>query len=541
MNGATVTNLADDSSATTVAAPGQGDGFYSLFAAGSGSQAFEATADLHTSLTKNADVTADAVVRLDFSLAAGLLDAGPRPLSAIVSPGGTQSLTLDVTNTGTGDGSFVIHEVDVPPPAEIEPVFASLEDQREARRAFPAAGFSGFGAKPLRPLPNAPIDAPQTAGAGNVVSSFETDLCGSIRPRLRHRRVNRLWVTNSSAAGSGQLDGDGLEYQYQPDGTQTGETIDIGSVWLGDGAYNARTGMIWQPNVAFNDQFPNSMPRRDRSGDEGRHGQADLRSLDQLPGAYGSRLRLRDRHVLRGRPVRRHHSRGQRRKRPRLGQHRAPDLGPGVQPDHPDPVRRHVHDRAVRHLAGGPGAAATAVLSGFDVKSNGVPVLNTRGVSLESDCNGHLWVMHVDDKTVYEVESGERGWCVGDIPWLSEDPAEGTIPGSGGGSSPAGAGNTLPVTVTFDSAGLLPGLSPPLARLHDGHAGPGRAGAGRPHRPLQRRAGGQLRLELHLRRGRSRRHAGLQPVRAGVRLLPDGSRDAPEHGRLHRARGPWRR
>ena len=57
-------------------------------------------------------------VRLDFSLAAGLLGASPRPLSALVSPGGTQSLTLDVTNTGTGDGTFVLHEVDVPPPAE---------------------------------------------------------------------------------------------------------------------------------------------------------------------------------------------------------------------------------------------------------------------------------------------------------------------------------------------------------------------------------------------------------------------------------------
>ena len=48
LNGATVTNLADDSSATTVAAPGQGDGFYSLFAAGSGSQAFEAVGRIST-------------------------------------------------------------------------------------------------------------------------------------------------------------------------------------------------------------------------------------------------------------------------------------------------------------------------------------------------------------------------------------------------------------------------------------------------------------------------------------------------------------
>ena len=85
-------------------------------------------------------------------------------------------------------------------------------------------------------------------------------------------------------------------------------------------------------------------------------------------------------------------------------------------------------------------------------------MLDFSGVSLEADCNGHLWVLNVFNKTVYEVESGEGGWCVTDIPWLSEDPVSGTVPGSGGGSRPAGVGNTLPVTVTFDSAGLLPGL-----------------------------------------------------------------------------------
>src|SRR4029453_3587118 len=38
VKGATVTNLTEASSTTTAAAPEQGDGFYSLFAAGSGSQ-----------------------------------------------------------------------------------------------------------------------------------------------------------------------------------------------------------------------------------------------------------------------------------------------------------------------------------------------------------------------------------------------------------------------------------------------------------------------------------------------------------------------
>ena len=99
----------------------------------------------------------NAAVRLDFSLAAGLLDASPRPLSAIVSPGGTQSLTLEVSNSGTGDGSFVIHEVDVPPtpapvPLASRPSRPSVplggEDLREARRRLLGGGANARGAPP---------------------------------------------------------------------------------------------------------------------------------------------------------------------------------------------------------------------------------------------------------------------------------------------------------------------------------------------------------------------------------------------------------
>ena len=139
LNGATVTALADGGSATTAAAPGQGDGFYSLFAAGSGSQDFEAAAHLHTSLTKNATVAADAVVRLDFSLPAGLLDAGPRPLSAVVSPGGgTQSLTLDVVEHRHGR-------------RELRPPRGGRAAARRSRRSRPALVLSPEERKAVAP------------------------------------------------------------------------------------------------------------------------------------------------------------------------------------------------------------------------------------------------------------------------------------------------------------------------------------------------------------------------------------------------------
>ena len=192
LNGATVTNLGDGSSTTSLAAPEQGDGFYSLFAAGSGSQDFEASADLHTSLTKSATVTPDAVVRLDFSLAAGLLDAAPRPLSAIVSPGRHAELTLDISNTGTGDGSFVLHEVDVPPPAGAEPVFASLEDHsRSAASDLREARGASSSAAPTpgsRLLPNAPIERAADGERGQRRRLVPDRSRGRLRPGLRHRR-----------------------------------------------------------------------------------------------------------------------------------------------------------------------------------------------------------------------------------------------------------------------------------------------------------------------------------------------------------------
>jgi len=458
LNGATVKNLGDGSFTTSLAAPEQGDGFYSLFAAGSGLQDFEASANLHTPLTKSATVTPDATVGLDFSLAAGLLDASPRPLSAIVSPGGTQTLTLEVSNTGTGDGTFVLHEVDIAPsqaPVASRPVRPSRpldgEGLRQARRRLFNGGSNAWGA----PLPNAPLNVPQAANAGDVVGSFPTGLAGGYGLAY-DTDADRLWVSNSDAP-SAELFGDGLDYQYQPDGTPTGETIDLHgttSPWQGDGAYNARTGMIWQTEVAFNQFAPpqclfeidpiaklvtgnricgpwtNFPPivglAYDYSSDTYYVGD-QVGVITHLNGAgvvldSGSTgLQISG---LAYNPTTR-----------RLF----------VQTFTNVPFDTYVVDPQNGYLP----------LSGFNVKSAGVPVLNSRGVSLEADCNGHLWVLHNDDKTVYEFESGETGWCVNEISWLSEDPTSGTIPGVG---SPGGAGNTLPVTVTFDSAGLLPGL-----------------------------------------------------------------------------------
>jgi hypothetical protein len=455
LNGATVTNLTDDSSATTADAPDQGVGFYSLFGSGSGPQAFEASADLHNTLTKNANVLANAVVRLDFSLAAGILAASPRPLSAIVSAGGSETLTLDVTNTGTGDGTFHINEIDVPPPPATEPGLLSLEYQRAARRAFPTAGFGGVGATPLSPLPGAPIDAPTTAGAGNVVGSFATNLAGAYGLAYDTTR-NRLWVTNSSQGGSGQMVGDGLEYEFQPDGTQTGETIEIGSIWLGDGAYNARTGMFWQPDVAFRAGNPQCLVEVDPVS-KTVTGKQICGPWTDFPGLVGLAYDYSTDTFYAGDGF------GVIYHIDTAGNLlEAGTIGMQISGLAFNPTTRHLYAAVFRYPPFDMYVVSPdegyRVLSGFSFRSGGQPVLGSWGVSLESDCNDHLWAMNVLNQVVYEADSGERGWCVANIPWLSTDPTSATVPGSGGGSLAAGVGNTLPVSVAMDSTGLLPGL-----------------------------------------------------------------------------------
>src|SRR4029453_12297205 len=80
----------------------------------------------------------------------------------------------------------------------------------------------------------------------------------------------------------------------------------------------------------------------------------------------------------------------------------------------------------------------------------------------EFDCDGHLWVIdQLGSNPVLVVESGEEGSgpCTGpDVPWVSENPTEGTVPPAPGVAQGDGGTNPFPVEVTFDSAGLFPGL-----------------------------------------------------------------------------------
>ena len=400
LNGATVTALADGSSTTTVAAPEQGDGFYSLFAAGSGSQDFEAAAELHTSLTKSATITPDAVVRLDFALAAGLLDASPRPLSAIVSPGGTQ-----IRDARRHEQRHRRRELRPPRgrrPAgrgRAEPFFASIEDRREDRKLFrsrlvrrhgrdaPALGASEASRRACRSRPARATSSALSRSISRAPTAWPTTR--ALGPSLDLE----LLVRRSRSASSATVSTTSTSRTARRPARRSTSA----SIWLGDGTYNARTGMIWQPNVAYRRR-----PRASASSRSIRSPRSSRASRSAVPGATSRRLvglaydYATDTYYV-GDAARRHHAR--RRRRTTFSTRARSDSR-----SRDSPTTRPRGTCTSATFSSGPFDVYVVdphngylVLSGFEVTSGGVPVLNGGGVSLEADCFGHLWIYDVFD------------------------------------------------------------------------------------------------------------------------------------------------
>ena len=171
LNGATVAHLpqpAGDSTTSfaTPDDPAQPDGMYILYA-DAGPQSFMASLDPYTPPTDGASVVAHGAVRLDFHLAAGRLDASPRPLSARVDPGQTADHVLDMINSGGANAGFALVELDVPPPfpqAEAAGRFADPAAVRAALRRIPNGRLHGRSTAGLPSLPGMPAGGAPLAG-----------------------------------------------------------------------------------------------------------------------------------------------------------------------------------------------------------------------------------------------------------------------------------------------------------------------------------------------------------------------------------------
>jgi hypothetical protein len=456
LNGATVSNLPQPGPTTTTFPtpndPNQDDGFYILYA-DNGSQPFEASKNNYSSQQKNTTVIPGSTVRLDFSLASGALTASPSPLSARLDPGASMDMTLNLTNTGTAPASFQIFELNIPVTSSVTHGFASNDLRQAALARLPkgksAAPATARGLAPIPNVPTAPPPARPLAG-GNVLNSFPLGLNGPWGTAY-DLGADNVWVSDI-----GFLGGNNYDYQYLPNGTATGNTIDNNS-WVGDfaadGTYDQRTGMLWQVNVngdqciyeldpvamtpTGNKICPNwgGLPFGERglAFDDatetfyaGSWEDGVINHFDMSGNILDSKFVGLSISGLAFYPASGH-------------------LFVMVN-DFDEPVT--VLDAYNNY----------AVVGSFEITDNGSPVFgNYGGAGMEADCAGNLWLVNQNTGKIYQVASGEAGspgGCSVDIPWLSEDPTSGTVPPGAG----AGASNPFPVNVTFNGMGLLPGL-----------------------------------------------------------------------------------
>ena len=453
LDGATVTVVSqpDGGSTTTFSTPddpAQPDGMYVLFAPG-GSQELEASLPAYSSLSAPVTVQPGDARLLVFQLAAGLLDVTPRPFSARVNPGETLAVPLALENAGGRDAAFQLIELNVPPePAsEASGPFADPAAVAAALARVPAERRDDRSASALRAFPRPPAVAAPSAG-GQVIQAYPTQLLAGWGVAF-DTDAGDFWISNAGETG-----GDDLEYRYLPDGTQTGDTIDDSS-WVedfaADGAFNARTGMLWRVNVGGDnclyeiDPFFRAPTGRKIcplpwSGVSQRGLAYDALTDTYYAGGWNDGVIY---HVDGAGNV--------------LDSTYAAIPISGLAFN-----SRTGHLFALTNHAAPPQATldvfvfdaknGMAVIGGFNVTQNGQPIpglLAFGGAGLEIDCAGRLWLVDRTSQTIFEVESGEPNACAfNDVPWLSEAQTEGTV----------AASSTRDVLCTFDSTGLAAGM-----------------------------------------------------------------------------------
>ena len=421
LNGAKVTNLPDDGTATT-ASSSAGEGFYELFA-GTGPQPFEASKKNYASQDKSALVIPSTVIRLDFALAAGIVTAAPNPLTSKVNPpSGTDTQTLTLTNAGAADATFKIVEHNTPlalplhgkPTGRIEWLqrpgagVTMKNNTGGTALAHPSAAVwhpgKPAGSNPailiyaddvIHTSPNTFIDqALQQLGLTYTAfydanfAGFEAALAGGGWDIVLFGNEDflppssTLDALNTFATGGGKIIIDEWAFGQFP-GHPLFTTL--GVQFVGNNTGNPNPVYWWDPaNQIFN--FPDNVPQFTQldGGIYGVYGQM----VDPLDGFS----------ALAGYTT------------------PGPDAGQAA---------LVIGDNALTVFRGFADAQNSA-----DLNNDGIPD------------GAELWTNLING-----IETG----FVSDIPWVSEDPTEGIVPAA------SISGNT-DVAVTFDATGLFPGL-----------------------------------------------------------------------------------
>lgn len=396
-------------------------GFYIMFSP-TGKRTLTAEDWHYQSSVTDVVVKNNSTISRNFELKTGRLLTSPAAISASVAIDEQGSASLTLKNIGNAPLHFKLLKNASPPPASDNENTRFLGQvplwQFEGQPRISLRKCDGEGADcsqvPMRPFV---ATRAATSAPGAVVSTFDTGLSGVYGLGV-DRDGDSLWVGSISASGSG---GDDMDHEFLPDGTATGRLMDVSAFspggLMGDMAYDYNTGLLWQIGVIGNHFClfaldPSAAVSANRKIcppiNFVEYGLAYDPTTDSwYAGDFNNDMI--------------YHFDGKGRL---LG---AKNVG--------IKVIGLTYNSATGHLFALTTVGAHdvfvldakdnyRVLSSFDIAGmNG-----SAGAGLGHDCNGNLWATDLKNEKVYEVRSGETGWCdFKNVSWMSEAPVNGTI------------------------------------------------------------------------------------------------------------------
>ena len=407
--------------------PAAGGQIYVL-AQPSGPQTLTAAATNYGTDSNSPVVPAGGTIRQDFHLPAGRLSTSPVDLSFVVNslqPADSKPLT--VFNSGGLSANYEIFAIPgtytIPTPTgpfaahtrHFGPMHLNDRDASAVRTNFTHKGVS-------------------ILSGGNVLNAWPTNLAYAWGIGFNIDNTD-LWLGNLLGAG-----GDGFNYRFTTDGTNTGDAIDTNS-WVSafnaDMTYDPFTNKLWQVNVGGDNCIYELDPA------------AMLSTGSTICPAFGTSER-----GLAFDPLTNTFYSGSWNDG--ILNHFAADgtildsynVGLGIAGLAFNPSTGHLF---VMAAASGPDIfvldtnSSYDIIGAFYVKDSGAMVFNGYGqAGLEIDCDGNLWAVNQSTQMVYKFASGETGACDYTASWLSASPATGSI---------AGANQTL-VNARVDATGL---------------------------------------------------------------------------------------
>jgi uncharacterized repeat protein (TIGR01451 family) len=377
-------------------------GYYFLFSK-LGGQTIEVSRAPYENASADVNVKDGVVNVQDFPLKVGHLTTAENAFDVEVPVNGQVTKTLTLGNTGSAPVNWKLHMLDL----------------------APIAGTSA---------------APATATApGTVIAAFAAGI--PLYGLGVDHDASDLWIGSPAESG-----GDHRTHRFLFDGTNTGDSVDMRSLgvdYLADAAYDDRTGMLWQWGLLDN-SAKSCIYEFDPRGEKWTGGEICLPvSTQQRALAYDPKSNS-------------WYSSGFSNPSTFYIYHfdaRGQILGTtyvGL------PIRGLAYNSSTGHLfaltSNGTLVGAKQVVV-LDTKNEYVPInsfdipglpVGGEGAGFGYDCNNHLWVSDSGENKVFEIASGETGWCADKhIPWLTVAPPGGTIT----------AGANASVTLTFDGTG----------------------------------------------------------------------------------------